>query len=214
MYTVIFDLDGTLLDTLDDLMISVNYAMQTYGLPTRSKEEVRSFIGNGAKNLIQRSAGAAYTDEILAVFQAHYKEHSADHTRPYDSIMQLLAQLKELGVCVAVLSNKPDAPTKALIKGYFGDLVQDAQGADHAKGIMEKPCPDGLFALIKRLGADKEKTVFVGDSEVDIQTANNAGLPCISVTWGFKDRAFLQASGGKIYADTPNDIFNYVGERV
>ena len=122
--------------------------------------------------------------------------------------MQLLAQLKELGVCVAVLSNKPDAPTKALITGYFGDLVQDAQGADHAKGIMEKPCPDGLFALIKRLGADKEKTVFVGDSEVDIQTAAAVGVPCVSVSWGFKDRAFLLAHGATRIIDDPKELLD------
>ena len=215
MRTVIFDLDGTLLDTLDDITNAVNYTMQKYALPTRTREEVRSFVGNGAKKLVQRASGSEDKDgKLLTAFQAYYKEYAAECTCPYDGIKDLLEELQKRNICVGVLSNKPDIPTKALIKGYFGDLVKMAQGADPANGVLEKPCPNGLFALMARLGAEKEKTVFVGDSEVDIQTAKNAGIPCISVTWGFKDRAFLQAHGANVYAQTPMDIIKLLEEEI
>jgi phosphoglycolate phosphatase len=215
MYTVIFDLDGTLLDTLDDLTAAVNYTLAQHGLPIRTKEEVRSFVGNGAKLLAQRASGSEDTDgKLLATFQAYYKAHAADYTRPYDGVDELLQTLRQKHIQVGVLSNKPDIPTKLLIKGYFGDLVELAQGADPANGVLEKPCPNGLFALMARLGAKKDKTVYVGDSEVDIQTAKNAGIPCISVTWGFKDKAFLQANGANVYAQTPMDIIKLLEEEI
>ncbi len=215
MYTVIFDLDGTLLDTLDDLTAAVNYTLAQHALPIRTREEVCSFVGNGAKNLVQRASGGEDKDgKLLATFQAYYKAHSAEHTRPYDGIRELLEALRQRNIRVGVLSNKPDIPTKSLIKGYFGDLVGLAQGADPENGVLEKPCPNGLFALMARLGAKKDKTVYVGDSEVDIQTAKNAGIPCISVTWGFKDRAFLQANGASLYAQTPMDIIKLLEEEI
>ena len=213
--TIVFDLDGTLLDTLDDLTAAVNAALSAYGLPSRTKEEVRGFIGNGIVKLMERAVGnteGADFQSILETFKGYYKDHCADFTKPYDGIMPLLQELKKRGLKIAVLSNKADFAVKMLAKEYFGDLFAEAIGENEAAGIRKKPAPDSLFAVMKRLNADKNTTVYIGDSEVDIQTAQNADVDYISVTWGFKDKAFLIENGGKSFVDTPMEILNYCKE--
>ncbi len=206
----VFDLDGTLLDTLEDLYLSVNHALQRFSLPLRTKEEVRGFVGNGIKKLIDRAAGDA-TDEIkasvLAAFKAHYGEHCLDHTKPYEGILTLLTSLKERGVKTAVVSNKADFATKKLAAHYFGALLLTAVGEKEEAGIRKKPAPDSLLAVMRELGVSKEKTVYIGDSEVDIQTAQNAEVDCISVSWGFKDIDFLRAHGATKIVNDPKELF-------
>lgn len=212
---VIFDLDGTLLDTLDDLASAVNYALSTYSLPQRSREEICSFIGNGAKKLILRaSENDARSDEILESFRLYYKEHSADTTKPYEDVLEMLSSLKEKGIKTAVLSNKPDFLTTALSKKYFGDLIGFAQGEKEHEGIPRKPAPDALFSVMETLGVAKEETVYVGDSDVDIKTAKNAGVDCISVTWGFKSKAFLEENGATHLANTTAQVLRFCGVEI
>ncbi|MBQ7948273.1 MAG: HAD family hydrolase [Clostridia bacterium] len=211
--TVIFDLDGTLLDTLDDLTAATNAALEKFSLPQRTREEVRSFVGNGIAKLIERAVGEegkGLQAEALAEFKSYYAAHCADKTAPYDGILSLLRSLREKGVKTAVLSNKADFAVKSLAKTYFDGLLLAAVGENEAAGIRKKPAPDALFSVMNELSATAEKTVYVGDSDVDIQTAKNAGVACICVTWGFRDKDFLKREGGKIFVDTPAEILRYV----
>ena len=210
--TVIFDLDGTLLDTLQDLHNSVNAALTAYGLPCRTIDEVRRFVGNGIAMLIERAIGVKNHPDfegVLTTFKAHYGAHCKDETKPYDGILQLLKALQTAGVKTAVVSNKADFAVKLLAEEYFSGLLLDAVGENEEAGVRKKPAPDSLFAVMEKLGAEKSDVVYVGDSEVDIQTAKNAGVACISVTWGFKDREFLLKNGAEILADTPSEILKY-----
>lgn len=212
MYEVIvFDLDGTLLDTLADLHASVNAALEKFSFPCRTQEEVRAFVGNGIALLMKRAIGkeTPVFDEALAAFKTHYGEHCADKTRPYAGIVPLLEELRARGIRTAVVSNKADFAVKKLAEHYFGGLLSAAVGEDEEHGIRKKPAPDSLFAVLEALGADKSKTAYVGDSEVDIQTAKNAGVDCISVTWGFKDREFLIGHGASVLIDSPDEILKY-----
>lgn len=212
MYEVIiFDLDGTLLDTLADLHASVNYALEKFSFPKRSQEEVRSFVGNGIAMLVKRAIGkpTPLFEEVLQAFKTHYAAHCADKTQPYQGILPLLEKLKGQGVKTAVVSNKADFAVKKLAQEYFGGLLLEAVGEDEENGIRKKPAPDSLLSVMQKLGADQEKTVYVGDSEVDIQTAQNAGVDCISVAWGFKDKDFLIKNGAGILIDTPDEILKY-----
>lgn len=212
MYEVIvFDLDGTLLDTLADLHASVNAALKKFSFPRRTQEEVRSFVGNGIALLMKRAIGkeTPVFDEVLAAFKTHYGEHCADKTRPYAGILPLLKELRARGIKTAVVSNKADFAVKKLAEKYFEGLLFAAVGEDEEHGIRKKPAPDSLFAVLETLGADKSKTAYVGDSEVDIQTAKNAGVDCISVTWGFKDREFLIGHGASVLIDSPDEILKY-----
>ncbi len=207
--TIVFDLDGTLLDTLDDLWGSVNGALTACGLPLRNREEVRAFVGNGIATLMDRATGAvssAVKRQALAAFKAHYGEHCEDNTKPYEGVMELLQACRERGIKTAVVSNKADFATQKLVKRYFGELILLAVGENEEGGIRKKPAPDSLLAVMERLGASKEETVYVGDAEVDIQTAKNAGVDCISVTWGFKDREFLLANGAVRLVDCPAEV--------
>lgn len=210
--TVVFDLDGTLLDTLDDLWAAVNAALGQYGLPLRTREEVRSFVGNGIVKLMERAVGTQDRTDfngIITAFKAYYKEHCKDKTTAYAGIIPLLTALKERGIKTAVVSNKADFAVKMLAKEYFDGLLLSAVGEDEEHGIRKKPAPDSLLAVLTEVGAEKSTTVYVGDSEVDIQTAANAGVDCISVTWGFKDETFLRANGGRILIDEPLQILRY-----
>lgn len=212
MYEVIvFDLDGTLLDTLADLHASVNAALEKFSFPRRTQEEVRAFVGNGISLLMKRAIGkeTPVFDEVLAAFKTHYGEHCADKTRPYAGILPLLKELRTRGIKTAVVSNKADFAVKKLAEKYFEGLLFAAVGEDEEHGIRKKPAPDSLFAVLETLGADKSKTAYVGDSEVDIQTAKNAGVDCISVTWGFKDREFLIGHGASVLIDSPDEILKY-----
>ncbi len=211
--TIIFDLDGTLLDTLDDLWLAVNAALKKVSLPLRTREEVRAFVGNGIRNLMERAVGADNLDrleEAFAAFKEYYALHCEDNTKPYEGIIELLSSLKERGIKTAVVSNKADFAVKKLSKTYFGDLIEEALGENEEGGIRKKPAPDSLLAVMERLGASREKTAYVGDSEVDILTAQNAGVPCISVTWGFKDREFLLENSGTKLIDEPLRILEEI----
>ena len=212
--TVIFDLDGTLLDTLDDLTASVNFALTSFGLPTRTKEEVRAFVGNGIVKLIERAIGYKHPffDKIFTTFREHYGAHCKDKTKEYIGITPLLLELKARGVQTAVVSNKADFAVKALSEEYFPNLLQEAVGENEKAGIAKKPAPDSLLAVMKNLNAEKKTTVYVGDSEVDIQTAANAGVDCISVVWGFKDEEFLRTNGAKTLVNAPMEILEFCKE--
>ena len=208
MYSVyIFDLDGTLLDTLGDLAAAVNYALRKYGLSEHSIDDVRSFVGNGVRVLMQRAVpeGEANPlfEEVLAAFRSYYLEHSLDTTRPYNGIPELLAELRRRGCHTAVVSNKFDAATKELCRYFFVDTIEVAVGEHEAEGIRKKPAPDTVEEALRQLGVTKEGAVYVGDSDVDILTAHNAGLPCISVLWGFRSREFLQAHGATTFVTSP-----------
>ncbi len=209
--TIIFDLDGTLLDTLDDLTSATNAALHTFGQPVRTREEVRSFVGNGIKKLMERALGERVDllDEALEVFKQYYGEHCAEKTKPYEGILPLLEALRKRGTKTAVLSNKADFAVKKLAEEYFPDLLLMAVGENEAAGIRKKPAPDSLFTVMKALDSAREDTLYVGDSEVDVQTARNAGVDCLCVTWGFRDREFLQEYGEKRFVDDPVDILNF-----
>ncbi len=206
--TVVFDLDGTLLDTLTDLAAAVNYALAEYGLPTRTQEEVRSFVGNGVRLLMERavSEGAAHPhfDEIFATFKAYYVAHCREHTRPYDGIEAMLHVLRARGYRLAIVSNKLQKGVDELYETFFAETVQVAVG--ERSGICRKPSPDMVHLALDALAAKPDEAVYVGDSDVDVATARAAGLPCISVLWGFRDRDFLLASGAEVLAERPEEI--------
>ena len=217
MYKVyIFDLDGTLLDTLADLAASTNYALRKHGMPEHSIDDVRRFVGNGVRKLMERAvpdgADNPLFDEAFATFRQHYMEHSLDTTRPYDGIPETLAALKARGCRLAVVSNKMMAATQELCRHFFPDTIEVAIGEDEAHGIRKKPAPDTVFEALKTLGvsrvgaSDGLSAVYVGDSDVDIQTAANAGLPCISVLWGFRDRDFLVQHGAETFISAPSEL--------
>ncbi len=197
---LLFDLDGTLLDTLGDLRNSVNVALDAFGYPRRSLPEIRSFVGTGARNLARLSmpAGAENVDEVLRAFQAHYKAHCNIETRPYVGVLEALAQLGD--VPMAIVSNKPDHAVKDLAATYFPGLYARGEVA----GIPRKPAPDMLRKAMEDIGVDT--CIYIGDSEVDIQTAQGAGLPCLSVTWGFRDEAVLLAAGATHICRRPADM--------
>ena len=186
---LLFDLDGTLLDTLGDLRNSVNFALSTFGYPQRTLAEIRSFVGTGARNLSRLSmpADKDNVDEVLAAFQAHYKDHCNIETGPYAGIPAALEALKDTPM--AIVSNKPDYAVKELAATYFPGIYALGEVA----GTPRKPAPDMLYKAMKDIGV--EKCIYIGDSEVDIKTAHGAGLPCLSVTWGFRDEAVLLEAG-------------------
>lgn len=213
--TIIFDLDGTLLNTLEDLHACFNYAIELCGYPKRSLSEIRNFVGNGIKKAIERALPKGTSEEeidkVIVTFKKYYQEHMTEYTKPYNGIIKLLEELKEKGYKIGVVSNKYDKAVKALCKDYFGDLVQTAIG--ESKEIEKKPNPNGVLKAIKEVNSTVERTIYVGDSEVDIQTAKNANVPCISVLWGFKDKEFLEANGGYIFAKVPEDIIKIIEKK-
>ena len=205
---VIWDLDGTLLNTLDDLAASVNAALAMNGMPLRSTEEVRAFVGNGIRNLMIRAvpggeANPAF-DKALEDFIRHYGAHSRDRTRPYDGILETLDKLSGEGVKHAIVSNKIDFAVKALSRAYFGERMCAAIGDDPSRA--RKPAPDSVFAAMREMGVTAQETVYVGDSDVDVLTARNAGVPCVAVLWGFRDEACLRAAGAERLARTPDEL--------
>ena len=205
---VIFDLDGTLLDTLDDLADAVNWALKQEQLPRRTREEVRAFVGNGIRNLIERAVPAgtevAQTDRVFAGFKARYADHCADKTRPYPGILELLARLRAEGIRTAVVSNKADFAVQTLCRDYFPGLVDCAVG--ERAGIPKKPAPDSVQEVLRALKISREQAVYVGDSEVDVVTARNAGMDGILVLWGFRDRQTLERAGAKTFAATAEEL--------
>ena len=196
---ILWDLDGTLLDTLEDLADAVNYALEQAGYPARSMEEVRSFVGNGARRLIERAVpGGGDAAAVFDTFRSYYDSHCQIKTRPYEGIMEALAELGEK-YPMAVVSNKPDSAVKPLCAEYFPCLYARGESAD----CPRKPAPDMVFKAMEAIGVSR--CIYVGDSEVDVLTAENAGMPCLSVLWGFRDRAEIEAAGGKHFCeDTAN----------
>ena len=211
--TYVFDLDGTLLDTLGDLAASVNYALRGHGMPEHSLDDVRRFVGNGVRRLMERAipegADNPLFDATFATFRQYYMAHSLDTTRPYDGIPETLAELRSRGCHIAVVSNKMMAATVELCQHFFPDTVEVAIGEHEAEGIRKKPAPDTVFAALRQLGVGKEQAVYVGDSDVDIQTAANAGLPCISVLWGFREKDFLIQHGATTFISAPSDLLSF-----
>lgn len=209
---ILFDLDGTLLSTLEDLTDAVNYTLRFYNCPERTLEEVRTFVGYGAENLIRYSLPGKDTDppvgEVLATYQAYYATHSKIKTRPYDGILEALDQIRK-EFPVAVVSNKPDRATKPLCREYFGG---DIFALGESDACPRKPAPDMVYQGMAAIGV--EHCIYVGDSEVDILTAKNAGVPCLSVLWGFRDRKCLLENGATHFCQEPANLLNCLKEMV
>lgn len=210
---LIFDMDGTILDTLEDLKDSTNAALRSEGLPERSLEEVRRFVGNGIRKLIERAvpadAAPEQVERTFEAFKAYYQEHCADRTRPYDGIPELLERAKAAGCQLAVVSNKADFAVQELCLQYFPGVFDLAVG-DRA-GIRKKPAPDSVNEVLNRLQIDRSRALYIGDSEVDVETAANAQMESIIVTWGFREASFLQAHGAGVFVNTPGEIAEYLG---
>ncbi len=203
--TYIFDLDGTLLSTLEDLAASCNYALRTNDMPERTIDEVRRFVGNGVKKLMERAIPQGLDNPAFAKtyqdFRQHYMHHNLDTTQPYPGVMEMLRSLRERGKRIAVVSNKFYAATQDLCRHFFGDLVDVAIG--EREDIRKKPAPDTVLEALRQMNANREKAVYIGDSDVDIETAKNSGMPCISVLWGFRDYDFLVEHGATIFVSSP-----------
>lgn len=206
--TIIWDLDGTLLNTLEDLTDSVNYMLSIHNYPQRSIEEIRSFVGNGLAKLTERALPDTVTPEeyntCLSEFKAYYKMHMQDKTGPYEGILDVLKTLQTKGYHMAVVSNKADAAVKELIPIYFGDLLPVAIG--DMEGREKKPAPDSVYEAMKQLGVTKEECIYIGDSDVDVNTAKNSGIPGIAVLWGFRTKEQLEAVGATTFAKKPEDL--------
>lgn len=206
--TYIFDLDGTLLDTLHDLWVSCNYALRENGMPERTLDEVRRFVGNGVKKLMERAIPQGLDnpqfDVTYETFRKHYLVHSLDTTKPYSGIPELLANLKKHGKRIAVVSNKFYAATQELCRHFFGDYVEVAIG--ERENIRKKPSPDTVDEAIRQLKVSREDAVYIGDSDVDVMTARNSNMPCISVLWGFRDRDFLMQHGATTFVAAPKEL--------
>lgn len=211
---LIFDLDGTLLDTLDDLADSVNVVLAKHGYPQKTREEVCAAVGSGIVKLIERvlpngRENAAF-DLALADFKQYYGAHCEDKTAPYAGIPELLARLQEAGVKMAIVSNKADFAVKTLAKTWFPTTIPVAIGENEAAGIRKKPAPDTVDLALRELGVTREQAAYVGDSEVDVLTARNCDMPCLSVTWGFRSRELLKESGAEILLDTPQALWDAI----
>lgn len=211
---VIFDLDGTLLNTLDDLADSTNYALSKFGYPTRTIEEVRQFVGNGVAKLIERAIPEGKNnpnfEKCLAIFKENYAQNMYNKTAPYNGIIEMLSNLKSKGIKIAVVSNKFDLAVKELCKKYFEGFIDFAAGENEAQGIKKKPAPDTVISVLNEFNFPPEDAVYVGDSDVDIMTAKNSKMPCISVTWGFRDEKFLLENGATILINAPSEIYNHL----
>ncbi len=204
----IFDLDGTILNTLEDLTDSVNYALTECGYPARTIDEVRSFVGNGIRKLISRSVphntSESEIDRVHSIFAPYYKEHSNIKTHAYQGTHTLFQTLRDAGVMTAVLSNKADFAVQPLIRQYFNGLFDMALG--ERAGVPRKPAPDSVYDILEHFQTEKSDAVYIGDSNVDIETARNAGIPCISVDWGFRDRNHLLECGAEVIVSSPMEI--------
>ena len=207
---VIFDLDGTLLDTLQDLANSTNHALKVNGLPERSLDEVRQFVGNGVRRLMELAVGDNETDfeKVFSDFKAHYAVHCNDYTKPYDGIFELIDELKKRNIGCAIVSNKAQFAVDELKNLYFNNIMDVAIGEN--TGIRKKPAPDTVVEAARRLNVELGDCVYVGDSEVDILTARNCNIDCISVTWGFRSVESLRENGAEVLCDRPEDILRII----
>jgi len=211
---VIFDLDGTLLNTLEDLTDSTNFALSKFNFPQKTIDQVRRYVGNGVQRLIERAIPGGSSnpnfEKCLNLFKEHYKENMFNKTAPYDGIIPMLKKLKSHKIRTAVVSNKFDDAVKGLCKKYFDALIDFCAGENELQGIRKKPAPDTVLKVLKEFGIKSDDAIYIGDSEVDIQTAKNANIECISVLWGFKNKEFLINSGAQIIISKPDEIFKYL----
>lgn len=209
---LLFDLDGTLLDTITDLSNAVNHAMMLHGFPTHSEDAIARMVGNGIRLLVARATPGGEDnpdfEAVFADFKSYYAVHNSDNTAPYDGISEMLAALSKVGYTIAVVSNKIDSAVKLLCRETFPDRIDYALG--DTEGIPRKPAPDMVYAALRALGADRSEAYFIGDSEVDVATAENAGLPCLSVLWGFRSKEELLAVGADTFFDTPAALGAYL----
>lgn len=208
---VVFDMDGTILNTLEDLADSLNVTLEHFGYPQHTIEEVCSFVGNGIRLLIERGVPKGLSteeiDQVFDYFMEYYQEHCADKTKPYEGIEETICRLRSAGIRTAVVSNKADCAVKELAEKYFSGLFDVAVG--ERKGISKKPAPDGVDDVLKQLGIPREKAVYVGDSEVDVATARNAHMDSLIVEWGFRKADFLREKGARILIKKPEEILSY-----
>lgn len=211
----VFDMDGTILNTLEDLADSTNYALKANGLPERTIDEVRRFVGNGIRLLIERAVPTdtdkEFTDKVFDTFKEYYKTHCAVKTRPYDGIKDVLLELRKAGCLTAVVSNKADFAVQDLCKDYFDNLFDFAIG--EREGIKKKPAPDSVFEVLSKLNVEKDNAVYIGDSDVDFATSVNAGMDVIMVGWGFRDEEFLREKGAKRIIKQPSEILDIILEK-
>lgn len=209
---VIFDMDGTILNTLEDLKNATNYSLRQFGMPERSLEEVRMFVGNGIRKLVERAVPAGTSEEKIAqvfdVFLEYYEIHSADNTSPYPGILELVEKLKKSGIKTAVSTNKADIPAQELGREYFNGIFDLIVGQQD--GLKVKPAPDSVNKILSILDIQKKDAIYIGDSDVDVQTAKNSGLDFIGVSWGFRGREFLEKNGAKNIVDNTNEILDLV----
>ena len=213
MKAVVFDMDGTILDTLGDLRSSVNHALREYGLPERSSAEIRLFLGSGMVYLIHKAVPEGTDPEteasVLASHKTYYPMHCAEQTKPYPGICELLSSLRDAGILTAVVSNKSDPNVQALVKDYFDGLFTVAVGA--RDGIPRKPSPELVEIALSELGVSKSDAVYIGDSDIDVATARNAGLSMITVLWGFRDKPQLIEAGAERFAENTDDVRRMLG---
>ena len=212
MKGIIFDLDGTLLDTMGDLAAAVTFSIRNNDYMELEESTIKTYVGNGARILMARSVPGGFDapnfDKCMREYSEYYFNNCMSKTVPYDGVMQLLKELKNKGIKTAVLSNKPDRATKLLCGHYFGDLIDPAMG--ERAGVNKKPDPAGIYDILKIFGLSADEVVYAGDSEVDIMTAKNSGMKCISCCWGFKPKAFLIENNAQILIDKPLKILNYI----
>ena len=206
--TFIFDMDGTTLDTLCDLTVSINFVLNKFDMPKRDVSEIRKFVGNGIREAFRLAVldgtPASVLDEMLPIFKEHYDIHCLDNTRPYEGITDVLCSLREKGLKTAIVSNKIDSAVQELYEKFFSESVDIAIGEQ--EGINRKPAPDMVNLALQKLNSTREESIYIGDSEVDLLTANNSNLPCISVLWGFRDKEYLINQGAYCFAKEPRDI--------
>ena len=209
---IIFDLDGTLLNTLDDLTDSANLVLEKFNYPTKTLTEIRNAVGNGVEKFIERIIPQGLEnpnfDELTETFKNFYTQNMYNKTAPYEGILNLLIDLKDKGYYIAVASNKFDMAVKTLCEKYFSNLIDFSIGENIKEGIKEKPNPDMLIKVCERANINIENAIYIGDSEVDIQTAKNSQIHCISVLWGFKDEEFLTNNGAEIIVSKPEEILD------
>lgn len=206
---VLYDMDGTVLDTLADLTDAVNVSLRRFGLPEQPAMHVRDVLGNGARRLIMgclpEGTDERTADAVLEFYKPYYDAHCREKTAPYPGIIELMQRLRDAGVKQAVVSNKPDGAVKELAELFFGGLIESAVG--ESETVRLKPCPDAVLAAAKLMGVSKDECVYVGDSEVDIETARRAGMDCISVAWGFRDEDMLRAEGAACIVRSAEELF-------
>lgn len=207
---VLYDMDGTVLDTLADLTDAVNVSLRHFGLPEQPAMHVRDVLGNGARRLIKgclpEGTDERTADAVLEFYKPYYDAHCREKTAPYPGITELMRRLRDAGVKQAVVSNKPDGAVKELAELFFGGLIESAVG--ESETVRLKPCPDAVLAAAKLMGVSKDECVYVGDSEVDIETARRAGMDCISVAWGFRDEDMLRAEGASCIVHSAEELFD------